>query len=145
MKRTTFIKTLAAASVFGALAMQPALAQEGKTVKIPKGQPVVVGTLHVLSGADTALGLDVLRGIKVAVDDLGGKLNGHPVKLLEEDDGCNAEGGQNAATKIAAWPAKPMVVMIAVRRRAIRPTVPTCGGPSPVTSSRTKEAMAAAT
>ena len=98
----TLAPTLAAASVFGALAMQPALAQEGKTVKIPKGQPVVVGTLHVLSGADTALGLDVLRGIKVAVDDLGGKLNCHPVKLLEEDDGCNAEGGQNAATKIAA-------------------------------------------
>jgi branched-chain amino acid transport system substrate-binding protein len=102
MKRSTFIKTLAAASALGALAMQPALAQEGKTVKIAKGQPIVVGTMHVLSGADTALGLDVLRGIKVAVDDMGGKLNGHPIKLLEEDDGCNAEGGQTAATKIAA-------------------------------------------
>lgn len=104
MKGSNVLKALAAASILGlgALSAQSALAQEGKTVKIAKGQPIVVGTMHVLSGADAALGVDVLRGIKVAVADMGGKLMGHPIRLLEEDDGCNAEGGQTAATKIAA-------------------------------------------
>ncbi len=104
MKSSNVLKALTAASILGlgALMSQTALAQEGKTVKIAKGQPVVVGTMHVLSGSDAALGVDVLRGVKVAVSDIGGKLLGHPIKLLEEDDGCNAEGGQTAATKIAA-------------------------------------------
>ncbi|MFO0996590.1 MAG: branched-chain amino acid ABC transporter substrate-binding protein [Alphaproteobacteria bacterium] len=111
MRTFDFVKWLAAASVIGAgmLASAPAFAVKVgpvedpiRVVKIPKGQPIVIGTFHVLSGADTALGTDVLRGIKVAADDLGNKLVGHPIKLMEEDDGCNAEGGQTAATKIAA-------------------------------------------
>ena len=31
-------------------------------------------------------------------------LLGHPIKLNAEDDTCNAEGGQTAATKLAATP-----------------------------------------
>ncbi|MFO0996589.1 MAG: branched-chain amino acid ABC transporter substrate-binding protein [Alphaproteobacteria bacterium] len=111
MKTSHVVKWLAAASVIGAglLASAPAMAVKVgpvedpvRVTKIPKGQPIVIGTFFVLSGADASLGTDVLRGIKVAVDDLGNKIVGHPVKLLEEDDGCNAEGGQTAATKIAA-------------------------------------------
>jgi branched-chain amino acid transport system substrate-binding protein len=88
----------------GMMASGVAFAQSGadRIVKIPKGQPIVIGTYHVLSGADTALGLDVQRGIVVAADDMGNKILGHPIKFMHEDDGCNAEGGQTAATKIAA-------------------------------------------
>jgi branched-chain amino acid transport system substrate-binding protein len=89
------MSTLASGSAFAQACLD-------KIVKIPKGQPIVIGTYHVVSGADTALGLDTQRGAVVAADDLGNKLVGHPIKFVHEDDGCNAEGGQTAATKIAA-------------------------------------------
>ncbi|MFO0997063.1 MAG: branched-chain amino acid ABC transporter substrate-binding protein [Alphaproteobacteria bacterium] len=73
-----------------------------RVTKIPKGAPIQIGTFLVLSGADVAQGLDGLRGIQVAVEDMGGKLMGHPIRLISEDDTCSAEGGQIAATKIAA-------------------------------------------
>ena len=36
--------------------------------------------------------------------DKGGKLLGYPIKLSGQDEGCNAEGGQAAATKLASDP-----------------------------------------
>jgi branched-chain amino acid transport system substrate-binding protein len=73
-------------------------------IKIPAGAPIQIGGYWVLSGADTALGLDSRRGAEIAVADIGGKLLGHPVKLNVEDDLCSAEGGQTAATKLASNP-----------------------------------------
>ncbi len=73
-------------------------------VRVPKGAPIVIGGYWVLSGADTALGLDEKRGVELAIKDEGDKLLGHPIKLDAEDDTCNAEGGQTAATKLAATP-----------------------------------------
>ncbi|HEX5326866.1 MAG TPA: branched-chain amino acid ABC transporter substrate-binding protein [Acetobacteraceae bacterium] len=73
-------------------------------IRIPKGAPIVIGDYLVLSGPDTALGLDEKRGIEIAIKDVGDKLLGHPIKLDSEDDQCNAEGGQTAATKLAATP-----------------------------------------
>ena len=64
----------------------------------------------VLSGADTALGLDEKRGVEIAFKDIGGKVLGHPLKLNAEDDTCNAEGGQTAATKLAANPQTVVVL-----------------------------------
>src|ERR1700758_1210468 len=71
---------------------------------IPKGAPIQFGGYWVMSGADSALGIDEKRGVELAIKDEGGMLLGHPVKLNVEDDGCNAEGGQPAATKLAADP-----------------------------------------
>ena len=71
-------------------------------IRIPKGAPILIGAYWVLSGADTALGLDEKRGVEIAIKDVGGKLLGHPLKLNAEDDQCNAEGGQTAATKLAS-------------------------------------------
>ena len=52
-----------------------------------KGAPIVIGGYWVLSGADTALGLDEKRGVEIAIKDVGGKsLLGHPIKLNAEDD-----------------------------------------------------------
>ncbi len=73
-------------------------------VRVPKGAPIVIGGYWVLSGADTALGLDEKRGVEIAIKDVGDKLLGHPIKLDAEDDTCSAEGGQTAATKLAATP-----------------------------------------
>src|SRR5271168_697138 len=71
---------------------------------IPKGAPIQIGAYWVMSGADSALGIDEKRGVEIAIKNQGGMLIGHPIKLNVEDDGCNAEGGQTAATKLAANP-----------------------------------------
>ena len=71
-------------------------------IKIPKGAPIQIGGYWVLSGPDTAQGIDGRRGVEVAIADIGGKLLGHPIKFSVEDDLCTAEGGQTAATKLAA-------------------------------------------
>ena len=73
-------------------------------VEIPEGAPIVIGGYWVISGPDTALGLDSRRGAEIAFDDIGNEIAGHPIKLVVEDDACNAEGGQTAATKLATLP-----------------------------------------
>lgn len=73
-------------------------------IRIPKGAPVQIGGYWVISGPDTALGEDSVRGAKIGIDDMGGKIMGHPIKLNVEDDQCTPEGGQTAATKLAANP-----------------------------------------
>ncbi|MBV9786085.1 MAG: branched-chain amino acid ABC transporter substrate-binding protein [Acidisphaera sp.] len=78
-------------------------------VRIAKGAPIQIGGYWVLSGPDTALGLDERRGVEIAMKDAGDSLLGHPLKLVAEDDGCNAEGGQTAATKLAA---NPQIVIV---------------------------------
>ncbi len=73
-------------------------------VTIPKGAPITIGGMWVLSGADTALGTDSKRGAEIAFKDAGNKILGHPIKFTLEDDQCNAEGGLAAATKLASVP-----------------------------------------
>lgn len=71
-------------------------------VTIPPGDPIHVAFWGVLSGADATLGEDAKRGVEIAIDDRGGKLLDHPIKLTAEDAGCNPEGGAAAAQKLAA-------------------------------------------
>src|SRR5271154_5167420 len=77
---------------------------------IPKGAPIQIGGYWVLSGADAALGLDQKRAVEIAIKDIGGKLVGHPIKFNAEYSLCNSEGGQTAATKLAANP-NPVIVV----------------------------------
>lgn len=73
-------------------------------VTIPKGAPIQIGGMWVTSGPDMALGIDEKRGVEIAFQDVGNKLMGRPLALDIEDDQCNAEGGQAAATKLASNP-----------------------------------------
>ncbi len=95
--------------VFAAQTLGPVTDEIG-VIRIPKGAPVQIGAYWVLSGPDTALGLDSRRGAEIAIKDFGGKISGHPVKFNVEDDQCNAEGGQTAATKLAANPQTAIVL-----------------------------------
>lgn len=79
-------------------------------ITIPKGAPIQIAGYWVLSGPDAALGSDQKRGVEIAIKDLGGKLVGHPLTLVAEDSLCTPEGGQTAATKIAANPKNVIVV-----------------------------------
>lgn len=104
-------RPLAAASIIaaGVLASTAALAVKVGpvedsigVVKIPKGAPIQIGLYTVLSGPDTALGVDQKRGVEIALDDVGNEVVGHRIRLVTEDSLCTAEGGQTAATKLAA-------------------------------------------
>ncbi len=97
------IITLASGPVQAAQTLGPVTDAIG-VVRIPKGAPIQIGGMWVISGPDTALGVDEQRGVEIAFKDVGGKLLGHPLKLDTEDDQCNAEGGQTAATKLASNP-----------------------------------------
>ncbi len=90
---TYFVRTAPAAT------MGPVTDALG-VVKVAKGQPVIISYWLVTSGADASLGVDSRRGIEIAIEDKKTVL-GHPIQLIGEDSGCNAEGGVTAATKIA--------------------------------------------
>jgi branched-chain amino acid transport system substrate-binding protein len=79
-------------------------------IRIPKGAPIQIGGSWVLSGPDTASGLDQKRAVVIAFNELGNTLLGHPLKLDAEDDLCTAEGGQTVGTKLAANP--QMVIVL---------------------------------
>ncbi len=80
-------------------------------VTVAAGAPIEIGTLLAISGDNKDLGLDSQYGVRLAVDYLDGKfdgvdgqIDGHAVKLVNQDDGCSAEGGQTGATALAADP-----------------------------------------
>ena len=73
-------------------------------IKLKAGEPIHIAAWMVVAGPDASLGTDTKRGVEIAIGDKGGKILGHPIKLSVQDTGCNAEGGQAAATKLAADP-----------------------------------------
>lgn len=70
-------------------------------VEVAKGAPIRLAYALVVEGPDASLGTDSRRGIELQIDDKGGTLLGHPIELVGENTGCNAEGGQAAATKLS--------------------------------------------
>jgi branched-chain amino acid transport system substrate-binding protein len=94
------------ASLVSAQQAKPAFKVEDSmgVVKIKPGEPIHIACWMVVAGPDTSLGTDTKRGVEIAVDDKGSKLLGVPIKLTVQDTGCNAEGGQAAATKLASDP-----------------------------------------
>ncbi len=70
-------------------------------VDIAPGAPIRVAYAMVVEGPDASLGIDSKRGVEIAIDDKK-ELLGHSIELVGENTGCNAEGGQAAATKLAA-------------------------------------------
>lgn len=73
-------------------------------VKLRPGEPVHIAFWFVIAGPDASLGIDTQRGVEIAVEDFGNNIKGWPIKITGQDTGCNAEGGQAAATKLAADP-----------------------------------------
>lgn len=72
-------------------------------VTVAPGEPIHIAYALVISGPDETLGVDSRNGIEVAIA-LKGQVLGHDIKLSGEDEGCSAEGGQAAGTKLAADP-----------------------------------------
>ena len=75
------------------IAVGSATAASKGVVKLRKGEPVHLAYWFVVSGPNTSLGMDTVRGIELAMEDFGGKVKGHPIKLTGQDTGCGPEGG----------------------------------------------------
>ena len=74
----------------GALLAGPAQAAE----------PVKIGMITTLSGGGSALGIDIRDGFQLAIDQEGGKLGGHAVELIVEDDGRKPEKAVELAERL---------------------------------------------
>src|SRR6266508_6660947 len=86
-------------------------------VEVGPDDPINIGVAQVISGADATLGQDQVNGINLALDyrdgtfdETNGTVLDHAVELTVEDDGCTAEGGQAAATALAADPSVVAVI-----------------------------------
>lgn len=73
-------------------------------VTVAPDEPVHIAYAMVIAGPDATLGIDSRNGAEIAIADKGGQVLGHDIKFDGEDDGCSAEGGQAAGTKLAADP-----------------------------------------
>ena len=75
-----------------------------RCTSVASGEPIYLGSL--LSDADTQ-GIDALTSTKLAIDYLdgrfdgiGGRLLGHPISLIAENDDCSPEGGRLGAERL---------------------------------------------
>jgi len=82
----------------------PLVVDKMGVVQVKPSEPIHIACWFVIAGENASLGTDTKRGVEIAAEDKGGKLLDHPIKLSFQDTGCNAEGGQAAATKLAADP-----------------------------------------
>ena len=100
------LATLIVASILLAACGGPAFecADAIGCVDIAPDEPVKIAYMLTISGATAYLGEDSAGAIEIAIDDRGGELLGHPIAVTGEDSLCSAEGGQTAATKVAADP-----------------------------------------
>jgi len=115
MKRLTILLIVPIATI-GLIVMTGSMASAQKAkvdfkyedsigvAKIKPGEPIHIACWMSILGSDASLGTDTKRGVEIAIDDNGSKLLGFSIKLTSQDTGCNAEGGQAAATKLASDP-----------------------------------------
>lgn len=78
-------------------------------VTVAAGDPIKIGSLLIITGVNSSLGLDSQYGVEMALDysdgtfdDTNGQIKGHDVVLVAEDDGCTPEGGTAGANKLAS-------------------------------------------
>ncbi|HEX7067063.1 MAG TPA: branched-chain amino acid ABC transporter substrate-binding protein [Candidatus Limnocylindria bacterium] len=71
-------------------------ADEFGCIELAEGDPIVIGTAMVITGANESLGLDSQYGAQVA-QQMRPQIAGHDVEFNHQDDGCSTEGGTAAA------------------------------------------------
>jgi branched-chain amino acid transport system substrate-binding protein len=71
-------------------------ADEFGCIELAEGDPLVIGTALVITGANESLGLDSQYGAEVA-QQMRPEVAGHTVEFNHQDDGCSTEGGTAAA------------------------------------------------
>ena len=76
-------------------------ADEFGCIELAEGDPIVIGTALVITGANESLGLDSQYGAQVA-NSLRPEIAGHEVEFNFQDDGCSTEGGTAAARALVS-------------------------------------------
>ena len=76
-------------------------ADEFGCYEVAEGEPILIGTALVITGANETLGLDSQYGAEVART-VRPEIAGHEVEFNHQDDGCAAEGGTAAATALVS-------------------------------------------
>ena len=71
-------------------------ADEFGCIELAEGDPILIGTAMVITGANESLGLDSQYGAQVA-QQMRPQIAGHDVEFNHQDDGCSTEGGTAAA------------------------------------------------
>jgi branched-chain amino acid transport system substrate-binding protein len=69
-------------------------------VEVGNAESIQIGILLTLSGSNSSLGNDALRGVEIAVADKK-QVFGHSVELVKQDDQCSQTGGQQGAAQLA--------------------------------------------
>lgn len=72
-------------------------------VEIAEGEPLTIGTIFVISGANEALGTDSQYGADVA-QKMRPQIAGHDVEFNKQDGLCSADGGTAAARALVSEP-----------------------------------------
>ena len=72
-------------------------------VAVASNESLKVATLLTMTGPDQVYGIDALRGVEIALAE-NGKLLGHNIELVKEDDRCDEKVGGEAAARLAADP-----------------------------------------
>ena len=93
MKNWTSVgRTLVGAAAAAALLALPAAADDMRPVKI--------GFVTTLTTPAGVIGQDMKDAVELAVEDIGGKMAGHPVDVIFEDDGFKPEVGKQKTDKL---------------------------------------------
>jgi branched-chain amino acid transport system substrate-binding protein len=72
-------------------------------IAVAPGEPLKIGALLTLTTPDSPYGIDALRGVEIAITHKG-RVAGHDISLIKEDDLCSEEGGTAGAKRLAADP-----------------------------------------
>jgi len=70
------------------------------TAPAAAAEPVKIGMITTLSGGGSALGIDIRDGFQLALDQQGGKLGGHDVELIVEDDARKPDKARQIADRM---------------------------------------------
>ena len=84
-------------------------ADEFGCVEIAEGDPMTIGTIFVISGANETLGTDSQIGADVA-QQMRPQIADHDVQFAEQDGLCSPEGGTAAARALISEPALAAII-----------------------------------
>ena len=106
---TTAAGTDTTATATGGSAADACAADEFGCVEYAEGEPITIGTLLVISGANTSLGTDSQYGVELAADYIDGSFDGEAGQFMgrdvafnHQDEACSAEGGQAGAQALSS-------------------------------------------
>jgi branched-chain amino acid transport system substrate-binding protein len=105
MKWTSLVAAMALGGMLGASCSQIqagySCADRLGCIAVTADRPVKIGALLTLTTPDAPYGIDALRGVEIAISHKG-RVAGHDIDLVKEDDLCSEQGGFAGATKLAA-------------------------------------------